>query len=94
LLHRNIGLIFGGREGATRALPGTFQKEAIVVQNYVHTEFLPLEERIRRAGAERSVELGYRIGDTLARVAAAVRRLVASQHPAPSIGDHRMAAGD
>ena len=65
-----------------------------MVQNYVHTEFLPIEARIRRAGAERSVELGYRIGNALAWATRVVQEVLAAQQPAPSIGDPRMAAGD
>jgi hypothetical protein len=65
-----------------------------VVHNYVHTEFLPLEERIRRAGAERSVELGYRIGDALAKIAHGVRGLFAPRARTHPVGDHRVAAGD
>jgi hypothetical protein len=46
-----------------------------VVRNYLHTEFLPLEARIRAAGAERSVEVGYMIGDFLANAVETVQSL-------------------
>lgn len=40
-----------------------------MVRNHLHTEFPSIEERIRIAGAEQSVEVGYAIGDTLAKLA-------------------------
>lgn len=61
-----------------------------MVQNYVHTEFLPIEERIRRAGAERSVELGYAIGDRLARIAHGISSLFARR----DVHSGKLAAGD
>ncbi|HSN21387.1 MAG TPA: hypothetical protein VLS49_11955 [Usitatibacter sp.] len=67
-----------------------------MVRNYLHTEFLPLEERIRRAGAERSVEVGYAIGDALAKLAhgaASLFKRRGTQSREHSIGD-RLAAGD
>ena len=41
----------------------------MVRNNLLHTEFPSLEARIRAAGAERSVELGYAIGDSIAKLA-------------------------
>ncbi len=65
-----------------------------MVHNHVNSEFLTIEERIRRAGAERSVELGYAIGDTLARIAHRVSSLLAHRHARPAKAGERFAAGD
>ena len=47
-----------------------------MVHNYQRTGFAPLEERIRAAGAERGVELGYRIGDAIAKIAETIDSLL------------------
>lgn len=45
-------------------------------------EFLPIDERIRLAGAERSVEVGYAIGEGLAAFSRALSTMfVAPTHP-------------
>ncbi len=56
-----------------------------MVRNHSREIFRPIEERIRFAGAERSVEVGYAIGDALGSIANALRRYFA---PAPA---HRLA---
>jgi hypothetical protein len=53
----------------------SFPKEVHVVRNILHTEFPFLEERIRSAGAERSVEVGYKIGEALATFTRAIESL-------------------
>ena len=65
-----------------------------MVQNHVHTEFLPIEERIRRAGAEQSVEMGYRIGDALARLSHRVSSLFARRETQSAKLHQHLAAGD
>jgi hypothetical protein len=72
-----LGACERARTRAARDLP----KGDDMVKSYLHTEFLPLEERIRRAGAERSVELGYRIGDAIARISHAVTALFTHRTP-------------
>ena len=52
-----------------------------MVRSHSREIFLPIEERIRRAGAERSVEVGYAIGEALGSIANALRRYFA---PAPT----------
>lgn len=52
-----------------------------MVRNHSREIFLPIEERIRLAGAERSVEVGCAIGDALGSIANALRRYFA---PAPA----------
>ena len=46
-----------------------------MVRNILHTEFPSLEERVRAAGAERSVEVGYKIAEALATFTRAVESL-------------------
>lgn len=46
-----------------------------MVRNILHTEFPSLERRIRAAGAERSVEVGYMIGEALATFTRAIESL-------------------
>jgi hypothetical protein len=67
-----------------------------VVDNELRTEQLPLEERIRRMGGERSYAIGTAIGEALLKLS----RGVSSHLPhhgakgrAPSLGE-RVAAGD
>jgi hypothetical protein len=62
----------------------------------LHEEFLPLEERIRRAGAERHVEMGYAIGDALAKIShgiASVFHRTGKPANVRPVGE-RLAAGD
>jgi hypothetical protein len=77
------------RPRARRDLP----KEKAVVRSHSREVFLPIEERIRRAGAERSVEVGYAIGDALGSIANALRRYFApapARRPVP-VRAHRLA---
>ena len=63
--------------------------------NELRTELLPLEERIRRLGGERSYGFGVAVGDALVKIGAVVRRVLEAQKPAPSIGGgHPAGAGD
>lgn len=50
-----------------------------MVRNRLHTEFSPIEARIRAAGAERSVEVGYAIGDALAQLTVWIESLFAAR---------------
>jgi hypothetical protein len=67
-----------------------------MARNALHEEFPSLEERIRRAGAERHVEMGYAIGDALAKISHGIASAFhrggkpASDRP---LGE-RLAAGD
>ena len=65
-----------------------------MVNNERISELLPLEERIRRMGGERSYAIGIAIGEAVARIARGVSsRARAARAEAPSLG-HRVAAGD
>ena len=62
-----------------------------MVHNERISELLPLEERIRRMGGERSFALGVAIGEALLKVARVI-----SSRPARSVQSlgERVAAGD
>jgi hypothetical protein len=82
--------------GANPLLARTSQKEARMARIELHEEFLPLEERIRRAGAERHVEMGYAIGDALAKIShgiASVFHRTGKPANVRPVGE-RLAAGD
>ena len=57
-----------------------------MVNNELHTELAPLDERIRRLGGERSYALGMALGEALVTMGARLRALVEAQKPAPSLG--------
>ena len=65
-----------------------------MVNNERISELLPLEERIRRMGGERSYAIGVAIGEALVGIARSVSaRAHAAKTEAPSLGEH-VAAGD
>jgi len=92
LLQCSKGLILvAGERSDPRLSPALPKKEAYVVHNERISELLPLEERIRRMGGERSFALGVAIGEALLKVARVI-----SSRPARSVHSlgERVAAGD
>ena len=66
-----------------------------MVDNEFRSELIPLEERIRRLGGERSYAFGVALGEALVAIGAKLRALVEAQKPAPSIGrGHPAGTGD
>ena len=63
-----------------------------MARNILHTEFPTLEARIRAAGAERSVELGYAIGDSLGKVADWMETFFAPKREPLHVHSHHFAA--
>jgi hypothetical protein len=73
--------------------PAFFPKGGAVVRNnLLHTEFPTLEARIRAAGAERSVEVGYAIGDSLAKLGFWMESFLAPKREPLRVQSHHFAA--
>jgi len=75
----------------TGCRPAFFPKGGTLARNHLHTAFPSLEARIRAAGAERSVELGYAIGDSLAKLAGWMDSFFAPKRRPLRVRSHRLA---